>query len=302
LAQALADFEVPFTYPLGPGRFFRISHGEDYTLFFRAQGEAACFIAENKGRVAGALATAVRGLRMPDGTERPAGYLGDLKVSMQARGGLVLAKLARAAEGWLQPRVTAAFGVVMGGTSLTPDAYSGRAGIPAFLEVGRLAILRLSCMSGRQDPGATGFQTTQEAGLDCYRRLSQGRYACPVKGAEKRSQIIPAWLLARDGSACGLLEDTRRAKRLIDGAGSEMLTAHLSCFACETPTAGAALLRVALARAVELGLPALFVAVAEADAAPLREALHNLQPVLAPAAVYGTGLAPGAWNINTAEI
>src|SRR5215470_7129143 len=41
LAGALAEFEEPFTYPLGADRFFRISHGADYTLFFRAQGNAA---------------------------------------------------------------------------------------------------------------------------------------------------------------------------------------------------------------------------------------------------------------------
>src|SRR5437868_13975163 len=68
LTRALADFEAPFTYPLGPGKFFRISHGEDFTLFFRAQGTATCFIAENKGRVVGALGTAIRRVWLPDGT------------------------------------------------------------------------------------------------------------------------------------------------------------------------------------------------------------------------------------------
>src|SRR3954452_21705321 len=81
LVQALAEFEAPFTYPLGPGKFFRITHGEDYTLFFRAMGEGVCFIAEHEGRVIGTLGTAIRRLRMPDGSERPAGYLGDLKIA-----------------------------------------------------------------------------------------------------------------------------------------------------------------------------------------------------------------------------
>src|SRR5689334_21167798 len=79
LAQALAEFEEPFTYPLGAGRFFRISHGSDYTLFFRAQGDAACFIAENQGRVIGALGTSIRTLWLPDGSERKVAYFGDLK-------------------------------------------------------------------------------------------------------------------------------------------------------------------------------------------------------------------------------
>src|SRR5258706_2631104 len=137
LARALEEFELPFTYPLGPGKFFRISHGEDYSLFFRSQGEASCFIAEHQGRVVGALGTVIRRLRMPDGTERSAAYFGDLKIAPEARGGTVLIRLARAADAWVRPRVQAAFGVVMGGTSLTPDAYTGRVGIPGFQDVGR---------------------------------------------------------------------------------------------------------------------------------------------------------------------
>src|SRR5258708_33004983 len=125
LAQALAEFEEPFTYPLGPGKFFRITHGEDYTLFFRAMGDGICFVAEHDGRISGVLGTAVRRLWLPDGTERAAGYIGDLKIATDARGGRVLIRLARAAEAWLRPKVVAAFGVVMGGTSQTPNAYTG---------------------------------------------------------------------------------------------------------------------------------------------------------------------------------
>src|SRR5436190_11696666 len=101
LARALAEFEAPFTYPLGPGKFFRISHGEDYTLFFRAQGKGCCFIAEDHGRVAGVLGTAIRTLWLPDGTERTVAYIGDLKIAAAARRGAVLVRLARAAEAWL---------------------------------------------------------------------------------------------------------------------------------------------------------------------------------------------------------
>src|SRR6476620_2196577 len=109
LAQALAEFEKPFTYPLGPGKFFRISHGEDYTLFFRALGDAACFIAEDQGRVLAVLGTAIRPLRLPNGSECAAGYLGDLKIAANARGGTALVRLARAAEAWLRPKVQGAF-------------------------------------------------------------------------------------------------------------------------------------------------------------------------------------------------
>ena len=301
LARALADFEAPFTYPLGPGRFFRISHGQDYTLFFRALGNGCCFIAEQQGRVAGTLGTAIRRLRMPDGMERSTAYCGDLKIAPDARGGTVLVRLARAAEAWLRPQVEAGFGVVMGGTTLTPEAYTGRAGIPGFQDLGRLQILRISGTDGMA-ADAKDFLTGREAGLACYRRLSLGRYACPTGEVAERSQITPVWLMNPDGSACGMLEDTRNAKRLITGDGLELLSAHLSCFAYRTVSAGAELIGVALRHAVRLGLPALFVSMAEPDAQNLRVSLHHFDVLAAPAIVYGTGLMAGAWNINSSEI
>jgi hypothetical protein len=288
---------------LGPGKFFRISHGEDYTLFFRAQGEGACFIAEHEGRVVGALGTAIRRLWMPDGTERVAAYFGDLKIAAEARGGIVLLRLARAAEVWLRPKVEAGFGVVMGGTSLTPEAYTGRAGIPGFQELGRLTVFRLCGTNNCPEGQLSRFLTCAEAGLASYRHLSRGHYACPAGDAQARSEISPVWLKHPLGSASGMLEDTRKAKRLIVSDGSELLSAHLSCFAYDAAAAGAELIRVALRQAAALGLPALFVAVPEPNAQELRESLHDVEVLTAaPASVYGAGLRPGRWNINSSEL
>ncbi len=302
LGRALAEFEAPFTYPLGPGKIFRITHGEDYTLFFRVLGDGVYFIAEHQGRVAGALGTAIRRLRMPDGKEHATAYLGDLKIASNARGGVVLLRLARAAEAWLRPKVEAGFGVVMGGTMATPDVYTGRAGIPPFGDVGRLTVLRIFATDRRSQGEPAHLETTEELGMACYRRLSLGRYTCASSEAEKRSQIAPVWLMNPDGSACGMLEDTRKAKRLITGDGSELLSAHLSYFAYDTIGAGAELIHVALGRIGSLGLPALFVAVAEPDAQELRNSLRNVEMVSAPATVYGAGLVAGTWNINSSEI
>jgi hypothetical protein len=302
LARALAEFEVPFTYPLGPGKFFRISHGEDYTLFFRAQGNGSCFIADTQGSVIGALGTAIRGIWMPDGTERATAYFGDLKIAAAARGGTVLLRLARAAEAWLRPKVEAAFGVVMGGSSLTPDAYTGRVGIPNFQNLGELTIFRISGREKESEADLHPFLTTRETALACYRGLSLGRYACPAGNAEQRSEMTPLWLMRRDGSACGMLEDTRKAKRLITGDGSEMLSAHLSCFAFNNVFAGAQLIGLALQQARRGGLPAVFLSVATPDAQELRSALENFDVLAAPATVYGAGLPAGCWNINTSEI
>jgi hypothetical protein len=300
LARALAAFEAPFTYPLGPGKSFRISHGDDYTLFFRAQGTGSCFIAEDGGRVLGALGTAVRRLWMPNGEEISAAYFGDLKIAPEARGRLVLGRLARAAEAWLRPKVAAGFGVVMGGTTLSPDTYTGRAGIPGFHNVGQVALLRIAGSNAAEVPAH--FLADLETGLGHYRRLSLERYACPTGEAAARSQISPLWLVHPAGAACGLLEDTRKAKRLILEDGSELLSAHLSCFAYSSIEAAGELIEVALAAASHAGLPALFVSVTASEAEGLCAALRKLEVHVASATVYGAGLTAAGWNINSSEI
>src|SRR5262249_3610874 len=141
------------------------------------------------------------------------------------------------------------------------------------------------------------------AGERLYRELALGRY-CMVGGKpSERSEMVPRWLIDPGGGACGLLEDTRRAKRLLSSNGSELVSAHLSCFALRRLEAGVNLLLEASRRAVRLGCPALFVAVAEPDADAIRKALPAVTATVAPATVYGVGIEVAAlWNINTAEI
>lgn len=292
LAAELAAFEERFRYPLGPGRTFRISHGDDYSQFFRAIGDATVFVAEREGRVVGCLAVALRELLLPSGEVRQVAYLADLKVAPEARRGFALCRLMTAAADLVWD-VGAAVAVVMEGTPVTPDEYTGRVGIPAFAPLGRVAVLRLPSVEGERGP------VTSEDRAHLFRRLSRGRYAAVGGRPAERSEMAPAWLVESD--ACGLLEDTRRAKRLIADDG-EMLSAHLTSFAAATPEAGARLLRRALALSRARGLPALFVAVPEGDAPALLETLRLPEVTVAPAVVYGVGLAPGQWNINTAEI
>jgi hypothetical protein len=184
---------------------------------------------------------------------------------------------------------------------LTPEAYTGRAGIPDFQDLGRLAILRISSRDG-QEADAGKFVIHPEEGLACYRRLSVGRYACPTGAGEQRSQITPVWLKNTQSSACGLLEDTRKAKRLIGDDGRELLSAHLSCFAYSSISAGVELVRVAVREARRLGLPALFLSVVESEAPALRASLPDFEVLEATAVVYGTGLMAAHWNINSSEI
>src|SRR5262249_20302053 len=128
LARALDRFEEQFRYPLGPGRFFRIAHGEDYARFFRAMGEGTCFVAEREGSILGVVSAALRRLILPGREERLAVYLGDLKIDPPARGGRTLPRLAGAVRQWVGTRADAAFAVVMDGTRATPPRYTGRVG------------------------------------------------------------------------------------------------------------------------------------------------------------------------------
>jgi hypothetical protein len=115
--------------------------------------------------------------------------------------------------------------------------------------------------------------------------------------------MAPVWLLDPSGAACGRLEDTRRGKRLLLGDGSELVSAHLACFAFRDLQAGAGLLRAAVGRAADVGCPALFVAVAADEAEAVGAALAGHEVTMAPATVYGVGPPAGlAWHINTSEI
>ena len=215
LARALERFERQFTYPLGSGRSFRISHGDDYVRFFRAVGEARCFVAEREQQVLGVLGAALRPLLFPGGEPRIALYLGDLKVEPAVQGGRMLLRLAAAVETWLDDRTELAFGVVMDGTKATPAQYTGRLGLPGFAALGKVVVIRLR--AGAQHEPGDAWQATKRDGEECHQRLVSHGFACPV-GAPSRSEMARCWLADPAGSACGCLEDTLRSKRLYDCA------------------------------------------------------------------------------------
>jgi hypothetical protein len=303
LATALADFERSFRYPLGPGRFFRISHGDDYHAFFRAIGTAACFFAVDDGVVIGSIAVVIRRLGLPDGGERAVAYVADLKVAAGPRAGQTLVRLSRSARSWAGERTDVAFAVVMDGTRATPATYSGRVGIPAFDAIGALMILRLAINGARVSSTDGVYHVHARAAETRYLELCRGHYSSPGGEPATRSLMPATRLVATDGMATGLLEDTRRAKRLWADHGDEMVSAHLSHFAYASVPAGAALLREALRRSAALRYPALFVAVPADDADRFVAELGGIECVRAPATVYGHGLPPGLlWNVNTAEI
>src|SRR5260221_3640788 len=135
--------------------------------------------------------------------------------------------------------------------------------------------------------------------MECYARLSHGRFSTPGGIPEERSEMSPVWLMHPTGLACGLVEDTRRAKRLLADDGAELRSGHLSFFAFATPAAGAELLRVAARQAGRFVHPSLFVSVAPPDATELEHALGAIDKVIAPATIYAAQLKDAeSWNIN----
>jgi hypothetical protein len=300
LGWALEAFEAEFIYPLGAEQSFSIAHGPDYARFFRAMGDAACFVAEDRGRVIATMAGAIRRLGLPDGREQRVAYFGDLKMTSTARHSRVLHRILREAQRWAEGLVEAAFSVVMDGTRATPERYTGRLGLPVFSAVGQVLVLRLAAIDDGQNDT---YGSDPVAGERLYRGLSLGRYHTLGGMPAERSDMTPMWLIAGDGAACGRLEDTRRAKRLLGSTGAELISAHLSCFAFKTPEAGIGLLSEASRRAARLGYPALFVAMAEQDFEALRGACSRAGTTVAPATIFAAHLESGPrWNINTAEI
>lgn len=310
IAAALARFERQFTYPLGPGRSFHISHGEDYPRFFRAiggRGRAASFVASGEtGEILGTLGVALREVLLPGGETVTSAYLGDLKTVPDARRARVLVGLSARAFVWGREQgAAAAYGVVMDGTPRSPSTYSGRFGIPAFAVTGHVGILRLpvpSFAAGEEEDVAAGDDDMDEL----HARLSTGRHT-PLGGEAAERSERPAFPLVHPQErACGVLEDTRRAKRLLLDDGGEMVSAHLSKFAYADPMSGASLLRQALEHCARGKLaPALFVSVPEVDAATFTGFLKDLPGIVhAPATIYAAGFPADAapWNLNTAEI
>ncbi len=296
MAAALEHFASSFTYPLGATARFFVSHGDDYTCFIRAIGRACCVVAEQGGEVIGTLSGAIRVLRTPHGP-RPAMYIGDLKIRPSARGGVTLLRLARALQHWAGPQIEAGYAVVMDGTAVTPECYTGRLGIPTFAATGRLAIVRIPSA-----PSEVSW-TVDEASIT-YDALAVGHLAGDgsATGAQLRSRMSPQWLCAPNGSACGRVEDTRLSKRLFIDGGAELSSAHLSAFAWRDSDSAARLVRQAGAIAHAQGLQALFVAVMAEQASSLLEKLGMAGITVAPATVYSHGLDAASWIIDTAEI
>ncbi len=275
LAERFSRFEALFDYPLGPSQRFHISHDPDPTAFFRAMGEARTWLVEDGQVVIAALSASIRKVAI-GGIDWRMAYLGDLKIHPEHRGRRVLFHLAERAMPWLKACADAAYGVVMDGTAATPDRYSGALGIPSFSPVGNLHIRRFAIDGAGPLAPLSDHQTSL------------------------RSVMAPVWL--RAGEASGLVEDTRRAKRLLLDSNEELLSAHLSHFVFRDGEAGRSVIDQALAHARNQGFPGLFVALLPEAHDRLLPHLSGLNGSEARAAVYATDPVCARLPIHSAEI
>ncbi|MEK7487562.1 MAG: N-acetyltransferase [Planctomycetota bacterium] len=305
LANSLSKFESQFLYPLGETRKFRIDHGEDYSLFFRAMGRGCCFIFEQKGIILGVMCVALKELLFPEGSLKTVMYLGDLKIAPEARGGYVFFRLFQALKEWSlwDKKPFPAFSVVMEGNALTPKDYTGRAGIPRFEELAKIMIVRIPCPPQEKSSSKESTPPPSEKDHSLFRHLITGHYSSGWTRFSLRSQMEPQWFTLPENLACGLLEDTRRAKRLIDDQGEEMLSAHLSYFAYRDPLSGQKLLDQVLTDCSMRQVPFLFVSIPLPELSLFQDWLTSRKSTFAPASIYGTHFpAKALWQMNTSEI
>lgn len=301
---ALDRFESAFRHPLGGGLQFSVSHAPEHGRFYASIGHPSWrFVAERDGEILGSLSLAQQSLLEPKGGVGMIGYLGDLKAAPGAMRGRILQRLALAALPLHLPGTTRAYGLVMAGAAARPDAYSGRCGIPALKRHFTLQIVRLESVPPEAGL-ATGMRhVSAEEGSALFRNLVCGRAASLGGKPKLRSERPPVWLAARDGTACGRLEDTFRAKRLMLTGGGELRSSHLACFAWNRGEAAADLVVHALGLTHAAGCPALFFACPESDYPQLAPFLTGGNVQVTSASVFGLGpLPPAPWILHSSEI
>lgn len=305
LADALGAFERQFRYPLGDESEFSISHGRDYARFFRAIGEAACFVAVDRDEVLGAVGCSLTRLRTPSNEEVLAVYFGDIKVSPGARSSRTLYRLFKATHSWVHGRTTIGFGVVMDNTTVLPGRYTGRLGFPRFEVSGKIALFHIDTHQQSDRRSRLEARSSNPVVTGNNDRRIQNRSSFELLGTEPRtrSRMHPVQLHSEDGFARGLLEDTRAAKQLIDENGVEIVSGHLSFFDYRSLDAAVALIKQACERCRDMAYPKLFVSVPSDCAKNLRSALDGFSFRTATATVYATGIETRApWRINSSEI
>lgn len=295
LRPRLCAFESLFYYPLGEKQQFRIDHSPDYTAFYRAIGDAKTLVVLSGNDVIASISIAIRNVSI-NGSHNKIAYIGDLKIHTAYQAGRILFRIAQYVQNLLDGMVSTAYSVVMDGTKATPEHYTGRIGIPLFRAVTKYQILRLQTFDYQSSLSPENMSGKEYA---LYSQLRE--VAFEFSSSTLRSALKSQWF-ASQGRACGMLEDTRMAKRLYLETGEELLSAHLSYFAFDDANAAVEVIMNALGCAYQQRYPYMFIALSESDWHALAPLLKDFHYTIAQATVYATDNTCARLPINTAEI
>ena len=303
LARAMNEFEAQFPSPLGPHQTFRMEYQGGYLSHFSTMGDGGCWVAERDGRVVGYLGAANVRLWLPDGSERLATYVGEVKLAPEVRRGTLLYRLLRAFFDWSLPKTKALYSYVKHVTPIKPTEYTGRISMPSFEKAGEATLFRIPIRRESAGKADERLVVTSEKGAGCFRQLTRGRFARPCGDNKDRSEMEPLWLVTSNGFGCGRLEDRLKVCRVLLSDGSERRPAYLSSFAFSSASAGAEVIEAALRWAEQKGYHALYVDMPNRDVAALQQFLQSLEATGTPGAIFVSGLPTGAaWNINSSEL
>ncbi|MCF8462663.1 MAG: GNAT family N-acetyltransferase [Rickettsiaceae bacterium] len=296
LSHKVSEFERLFTYPLGQDRYFRIDHSPNYDAFYKAMGEAHTYYALYHDKIVASISYVIRTVKLHDHIDKVA-YLGDLKIHPDHQATRLFFSIAKHLQPILEREVSSAYGIVMDGTINTPEQYTGRLGIPKFERLKEVYVLRFDT---KNCDTSTDSHISKESCFETYQNLSSKPFAS-ISNSHMRSAIAREWF-STSKLACGMLEDTRLAKRLFLESGEELRSAHLSYFVYDDVQQGFLVIKSALKRSFQLGFPAMFLALSKQQMDDLESHLIGTSYSMAKAAIYGTQKTYGEITINTAEI
>ena len=297
LTDQMAEFEKTFKYPLGDSGSFSISHGDDYSRFYRAMGRSNIYVARYEGKIAGTLAMVHRPIYL-NGIKHNSLYIGDLKIKNR-NGRLLYCLIKEAHDDNIEFRDSPQYGVMMKGTERRPSDYTGRLGLPKFKNMGEIAVIRVPV---KYSKGSAPLEHISKHGaVALCEELVKHETFLPIGRSNIRSLNKAKAYCLPDKSAVCILEDTMSAKRLFADNGSEIISGHLSSFNYFRIEDGLKLVKSIMTQAAENSYPALFFSVPYEDKDLFLQNLEGAE--CAPAFVYGRNMeASKRWSLNTSEI
>lgn len=328
----ISNFEAGFRYPLSATEHFSISHGADYSLFYRSMGKSLVLAAEQDELPIATVAATIRELQSPGGTIHRCAYIGDLKYRKSAGASRKLLSLLLELQDWCIQNADSALAVVMGGTQNLPDSYSGRLGLRKMKRLGAMHIYRIpiqplaSCRQFKEaeliaSARAHSIIATSPQNFFCFKPNQNG-----ASDSECTSLISPIWLgttapvsttdsdngeSSSVGCAAGCLQDTRKAKKLFREDGSEILNAHLTNFCFDSIDSAASIIESALESARNNNFEALFLSLDTERSQQLSAVLEKFGATKSEAIIYGVGVIAEEqfndhsnrnWCINSSEV